>query len=44
MFYNIFSEMKGKKVTHWGEWGTVLIPSWKCNYSIYLDIQVYPHF
>ena len=21
--------------------GTVLISSWKCNYSIYLDIQVY---
>ena len=23
------------------EWGTVLITSWKCNFSIYLDIQVY---
>ena len=43
MFYNIFSEMKGKKVIHWGRGpgGTVVISSWKCNYSIYLDIQVY---
>ena len=44
MFYNIFSEIKGKKVIHWGSrgnGGTVLISSCKCNYSIYLDIQVY---
>ena len=39
--------MKGKKVIHWGgpgaggSGGTVLISSWKCNFSIYLDIQVY---
>ena len=25
----------------WGYGGTVLISSWKCNLSIYLDIQVY---
>ena len=25
----------------WGHGGTVLISSWKCNYSIYLDIKVY---
>ena len=35
--------MKGKKVIHWGgagvNGGTVLITSWKCNFSIYLDIQ-----
>ena len=24
-----------------GNGGTVLISCWKCNYSIYLDIQVY---
>ena len=45
MFNNIFCEMKGKKVIDWGgpggNWGTVLISSWKCNFSIYLDIQVY---
>ena len=41
MFNNIFYEM-GKKVIHWGETGgTMLITSWKCNFSIYLDIQVY---
>ena len=43
MFNNIFSEIKGKKVIQWGEaggnGGTVLIMSWKCNFSIYLDIQ-----
>ena len=39
MFYNIFSGMNGKIVIHWGDGGTVLISSWKCNYSIYLDIQ-----
>ena len=37
--------MKGKKVIHWGvAWGnggTVRIASWKCNFGIYLDIQVY---
>ena len=36
--------MKGKKVIHWG-WGghggTVQIASWKYNFCIYLDIQVY---
>ena len=35
--------MKGKKVIHWEGLGgmglTVLISSWKCNFSIYLDIQ-----
>ena len=43
MFNEIFCEM-GKKVIHWGvAWGnegTVQIVSWKCNFSIYLDIQV----
>ena len=44
MFNKIFCEMKGKKVIHWGgggAWGnggTVQIASWKCNFSIYLDI------
>ena len=35
--------MKGKKVIHLEarEWGTVQIASWKCNFGIYLDIQVY---
>ena len=38
--------MKGKKVIHWGggpggNGGLVLISSWRCNFSIYLDIQVY---
>ena len=37
--------MKGKQVIRWGRaWGneeTDLISSWKCNFSIYLDIQVY---
>ena len=36
--------MKRKKVIHWGvsgeNGGTILITSWKCNFSIYLDIQV----
>ena len=41
MFYNIFCEMKGKKLSTGGNGGTVLISSWKCNFSIYLDIQVY---
>ena len=45
MFNNIFCEMKGKKVIHWGgAWGnggTIQIASWKCNFGIYLDIQVY---
>ena len=45
MFNNIFCEMKGKKVIHcWGlggMGGTVLITSWKCNFNIYLDIQLY---
>ena len=25
----------------WGNMGTVQIASWKCNFGIYLDIQVY---
>ena len=37
--------MNIKNVIYWGgvggNGGTVLISSWKCNYSIYLDIQVY---
>ena len=37
--------MNIKKVICWGRsggsGGTSLISSWKCNYSIYLDIQVY---
>ena len=44
MFNKIFCEMKGKKVIHWGgggAGGTVQIASWKCNFDIYLDIQVY---
>ena len=45
MFNNIFCEMKGKKVIHWGgpggNGGTVQILSWMCNFNIYLDIQVY---
>ena len=46
MFNNIFCKMKVKKIIHWGgglgEWArTVLISSWKCNFSIYLDIKVY---
>ena len=46
MFNKNFCEMKGKKVIHWGggclgEWGTFQIASWKCNFGIYLDIQVY---
>ena len=42
MFNNIFCEMKGKKVIHWGgPVGTVQIASWKCNFSIYFYIQVY---
>ena len=44
MFNNFFCEMKDKKVIHWGglgEWGTIQIASWKSNFSIYLDIQVY---
>ena len=45
MFNNIFCEMKGNE-THplWGAWGnegTVLFRSWKCNFCIYLNIQVY---
>ena len=41
MFNKIFSEIKGEKVIHWGggNGGTVQIASWKCNFSIYLDIQ-----
>ena len=42
MFNNIFCEMNIKKVIHWGDLGRiVIISSWKCNYSIYLDIKVY---
>ena len=42
MFNNILCEMNSKKVIHWGgPGGTVQIASWKCNFCIYLDIQVY---
>ena len=46
MYNEIFCEMKGKKVIHWGggpgeNGGTVQIASWKCNFGIYFDIQVY---
>ena len=45
MFNIIFCEMDIKEVIHsqkpGGNGGTVLISSWKCNYGIYLDIQVY---
>ena len=45
MFNNIFCETKSKKVIHWdgpgGNGGPVLISSWRCNFSIYLDVQVY---
>ena len=34
MFNNIF-------YPSWGNGGTILITSWKCNFSIYLDLQVY---
>ena len=45
MFNTIFCVM-GKKVIHLGggpggNGRTVLISSWKCNFIIYLDIQVY---
>ena len=42
MFNNIFCEMNGKKVIHWGGGGrgNGKIVSWKCNFCIYLDIQV----
>ena len=34
--------MKGKKVIHCGgPGGIVQIASWKCNFGIYLDIQIY---
>ena len=45
--FDIFCEMNIKKVIYWGRggaWGNgenILISSWKCNFSIYLDIQVY---
>ena len=45
LFNNIFGEIKGKKVIHWrvpgGNGRHVLILSWRCNLSIYLDIHVY---
>ena len=44
MFNNIFRAIKGKKLSNTGPWGNggqVLISSWKCNFSIYLDIQIY---
>ena len=45
MFNNIFYDMNIKNVINWGETGgnggTILISSWKCNFSIYLNIQVY---
>ena len=45
MFNNIFCEMTIKIVFHLRgggrlNGGTILISSWKCNYSIYLEIQV----
>ena len=37
--------MKSKKVIYWGgAWGnggTIQIASWKCNFGVYLDNQVY---
>ena len=45
MFNNIIYEMNIRKVIHWGgaceNRGTVLISSWKCNFSIYLHIEAY---
>ena len=42
MFNKNICEVKGKKVIHcWWNGGPVLISSWRCNFSIYLDIQVY---
>ena len=40
MFHKNFCEMKGKKVIHWAG-GAIQIAPWKCNFSNYLDIQVY---
>ena len=42
MFNKKICEVKDKKVIHrggWGNGGTIQIASWKCNFSIYLDIQ-----
>ena len=39
MFNKNFCEM-GKKVIHWAG-GAVQLAFWKCNFSFYLDIQVY---
>ena len=33
--------MKFKKVIHCGNGGIVQIASWKCNFGIYLDTEVY---
>ena len=45
MFNSIFCEIDIKKVIHCegaeGNGGTIIISSWQCNYSIYIDIQVY---
>ena len=46
MFNNPFCEKNIKKLSTglgvcWGNGGTVLILSWKCNFNISLDIQVY---
>ena len=44
MFNNIFCEMdiyKSYPLWGWGNGGTILISSWKCNFGIYLDIEVY---
>ena len=45
MLNKINCEIKGKKFIYrggaWGNGGTIQIASWKCNFSIYLDIQVY---
>ena len=41
---NIFCEMEGKRVIHWwgpgGNRGTVQIAYWKCNFRIYLDMDI----
>ena len=42
MFNNIFCGIDIKKVIRYGVLGgIILVSSGKCNYSIYLDIQVY---
>ena len=44
MFNKKICKMKRKKLSTMGAWGnggTVQIASWKCNFGIYLEIQVY---